>query len=191
MLNIIWLIIMITSITFATITARPQLVTEALMTSSITSVKLIIELFGILSIWCGIIKIAEESGLVKAFAKLIRPVLSRLFKGSKENDLALSNIVLNLTSNMIGVSNAATPFGIKAMENLQNANKDKATATDDMALFLVLNGACIQLLPTMVISMRVASHSKLPGEIILPSIITTAIAALTGVIACKILERHF
>ena len=98
---------------------------------------------------------------------------------------------MNITANMMGISNAATPFGIKAMEEMQKCNKEKDTATNDMALFLVLNAACIQFLPTTIISFRAACNSRNPGEIIIPAIITTSTAALVGVITCKFLQKNF
>ena len=98
---------------------------------------------------------------------------------------------MNLTANMMGLSNAATPFGIKAMEEMQKNNKNKDTASNDMALFLVLNAACIQFLPTTVISIRAAYNSQNPAIIILPAIIATGTAAFLGVVYCKILQRYF
>ena len=98
---------------------------------------------------------------------------------------------MNLTANMMGLSNAATPFGIKAMEEMDRLNKNKGTASNDMALFLVLNAACIQIVPSTIISIRAACNSGNPGIIILPAIFSTATAALVGIICCKILQRYF
>jgi spore maturation protein A len=108
-----------------------------------------------------------------------------------KNEIAMGSILLNLTSNMLGLSNAATPFGIKAMEELQKVNPEKDTATNDMALFLVINAACIQIIPTSIISMRAACGSQNPGSIIIPAAIATGIAAIMGIIYCKVLEKFF
>ena len=113
-------------------------------------------------------KIAEKSGLTDNLAKLLKPVLKILFKEAGRNKKAMSSITMNLTANMMGLSNAATPFGINAMEEMQKINKEKSTASNDMALFLVLNAACIQVLPTTVISIRAAYNSQNPAIIIIP-----------------------
>ena len=112
-------------------------------------------------------------------------------KDAVKNDKALGAMVMNITSNMLGLSNAATPFGIKAMEELEKDNKNKGVATNDMALFLVLNTAAIQLIPTSVISIRAACGSANPAIIIGPAIVATGSAAIMGVIYCKILQRYF
>lgn len=164
---------------------------ESIIKAANNSVELVIGMVGLLCLWCGVMKIAEKSGLTTKLARLMEPVLKRIYKDAGKNKRALGAIVMNLTANMMGLSNAATPFGIKAMEEMQDLNPDKDTASDDMALFLVMNAACIQLLPATVISLRAAAASKNPGVIILPAIIATAIACLVGIICCKILERFF
>ncbi len=98
---------------------------------------------------------------------------------------------MNLTANMMGLSNAATPFGIRAMEEMDRLNPNKGTTTNDMSLFLVLNAACIQIVPTTIISIRAACNSMNPGVIIVPAIISTTVAAIVGVCSCKLLERYF
>ncbi len=190
MMNYIWFFILCSGIIFGTVTGRGEVISQAVVNSSGLTVKLIIELGGILSVWCGVIKIAEKSGLTERLAGILRPLLKRLFTDASRDEKALGNIVMNLTSNMMGLSNAATPFGIKAMEDMQRLNKKKETASNDMALFLVLNAACIQFIPAVVISIRAACGSANPGEIIAPAVITTTAAAVVGVISCKILEKY-
>ena len=124
-------------------------------------------------------------------AKLLRPILKIIFKEAAKDEKAMGAIVMNLTANMMGLSNAATPFGIKAMEEMDRLNKEKGTASNDMALFLVLNAACIQFVPTTVLSVRAASGSANPGAIIIPAIIATATAAFMGVIFCKDTTKVF
>ena len=136
-------------------------------------------------------KIAEKSGLTDKIARMLKPLLKKIFKGAARDEKALGAIVMNLTANMMGLSNAATPFGIKAMEEMNKNNTEKGTASNDMAVFLVMNAACIQLLPTTVISIRAVCGSKNPAEIILPAAIATGIAAILGVVYCKILEKFF
>mgnify|MGYP000723481862 FL=1 len=136
-------------------------------------------------------KIAEKSGLTQKLARLMKPLLKFLFKDAGKDEKALGAIVMNLTANMMGLSNAATPFGIKAMEEMDRLNPNKGRASNDMALFLVMNAACIQLVPSTIISIRAAAGSSNPGAIILPAILSTASAAIVGVICCKILQRYF
>ncbi len=166
---------------------------KSIIESANSTVKLVIGLVGgVMSLWCGIMKIAEESGLTDKIARLIKPILKIIFKDSKNDNKALGAITMNLTANMMGgLSNAATPFGIKAMKELKRLNVRGDEASNDMALFLVLNAACIQLVPTTVISIRAAMGSKNPGEIIIPAIIVTSTAAFCGVIFCKILQKYF
>ena len=191
MINVIWFIIIVCGIGFGIITGRGEVVSKAVVTSAGSTVDFIIKLAGIMCIWCGVMKIAEKSGLTEKLAKLLRPILRLIFKEAAKDEKAMGAIVMNLTANMMGLSNAATPFGIKAMEEMDRLNPEKGTSSNDMSLFLVLNAACIQLVPTTVISVRAASGSQNPGEIILPAIIATAVAAVMGVVFCKILQRYF
>lgn len=191
MINIIWFFLLIVGIIFGLITGNGEIISKAVISSTEASVKLIIGLIGMMSLWCGIMKIAQKSGMTDKIATVLKPILNLIFKDVSKNKNAMGSILLNLTSNMLGLSNAATPFGVKAMEELQKVNPNKDTATDDMALFLVLNAACIQLIPTSVISMRAACGSNNPGIIIVPAIITTGVAAIMGIIYCKILQKIF
>ena len=132
------------------------------------------------------------TGLTSKVAKLLNPILKKIFKESSHSDEAMGAIVMNLTANMFGLSNAATPLGIKAMSELNKINKEKdGRASNDMALFLVINSACIQLIPSTVISIRAAAGSSEPASIIIPAIICTFTACCVGIICCKILQRYF
>ncbi len=191
MINFIWFFILAFGIIFGIITGRGDLISKAIISSSDNTVQLIIKLIGMMCLWCGVMKIAEKSGLTEKLAIILRPIIRFLFKDAGKNEKAVGAIIMNLTANMMGLSNAATPFGIKAIEELSKNNINKDTASDDMALFLVLNAACIQLVPTTVISIRAAMGSKNPGAIILPAVIATGAAALVGIISCKVLEKYF
>ncbi|MEW9094551.1 MAG: nucleoside recognition domain-containing protein [Clostridiaceae bacterium] len=191
MINYIWFLILSSGIVVGILTGRGEIISQAIVSSTNSTVELIIKLLGMMCLWCGVMKIAQKSGLTDKLAKLLKPILKLLMKEGGNDDSALGSMVMNITANMMGLSNAATPFGIKAMESLQRINRKKDTASDDMALFLVLNAACIQFIPTTVISIRAAAGSKNPGEIIVPAIITTTCAAIVGVICCKVLEKHF
>jgi spore maturation protein A len=191
MINIIWFLILSLGIIIGIITGKGEILSKAIVSSTASSVELIMGLVGMMCLWCGIMKIAEKSGLTDKLAGVLRPVLRIIFREAGKNQKAMSSITMNLTANMMGLSNAATPFGIKAMEEMQRVNSEKETASNDMALFLVLNAACIQFLPTTVISIRAAYNSENPAIIILPAIIATGTAAVLGIVYCKILQRYF
>ncbi|MDV3426863.1 MAG: spore maturation protein [Bacillota bacterium] len=189
MINYIWFFLIFFGIIFGILSGNGGAVSKTILDSGTYSVKLVIELCGILCIWSGIIKIAEESGLNSFLSGLIKPVIKRLFKNI--NSKALEYISLNLTANMLGLGNAATPLGIKAMEEMEITNKNKDELSDDMVLFLVLNAAAIQLIPTTIISIRAALGSKIPSAVIVPIIIISAITAVIGAAITKILEKFF
>lgn len=191
MINIIWFFILAFGIILGIFTGRGDEISKAIINSTESTVKLAIGLVGVMCLWCGIMKIAEKSGLTGKLAKVLKPILKLIFKDAARDDKAMGAIVMNLTANMMGLSNAATPFGIKAMEELKRLNKKDGEASDDMALFLILNAACIQLVPTTIISMRAVVGSSNPAATIIPGIITTGTAAILGVILCKVLQRYF
>ena len=191
MINYIWFAMIFFGIIFALFTGNADKITEAIVGGSNNTVNFVIELTGIMCFWCGVMKVAEKSGLTKILAKMLRPVLKVLFKDAAKDEKALGAIVMNLTANMMGLSNAATPFGIKAMEEMDRLNKKSSIASNDMALFLVMNAACIQLVPTTIISIRAAAGSQNPGIIIIPAIISTGVALIGGIVCCKILQKYF
>ncbi|AQM59208.1 spore maturation protein A [Clostridium baratii] len=191
MINYIWFAMIFFGIIFALFTGNADKITEAIVGGSNNTVNFVIELTGIMCFWCGVMKVAEKSGLTKILAKMLRPILKVLFKDAAKDEKALGAIVMNLTANMMGLSNAATPFGIKAMEEMDRINKKSSIASNDMALFLVMNAACIQLVPTTIISIRAAAGSQNPGIIIIPAIISTGVALIVGIVCCKILQKYF
>jgi len=191
MINVIWFGILFIGIVFGLLTGDGELLSKTIVSTTSNTVELIIELLGMMCLWCGVMKIAERSGLTDKLARLLKPILKRIFKEAGKDDKALGAIVMNLTANMFGLSNAATPFGIKAMEEMDRINGHKDVASNDMVLFLVLNAACIQFVPTTVISIRAAFNSVNPGAIIIPPLCTTTFASILGIILCKFLQRYF
>ena len=191
MINYIWFALIFLGIIVGIASGNGELVSKAIVNSSGNTVTFIIDLVGIMCFWCGVMKVAENSGFTEVLSKILKPILRLIFKDAAKDEKALGAIVMNLTANMMGLSNAATPFGIKAMEEMDRLNKDKGIASNDMSLFLVLNAACIQLVPSTIISIRAASGSTNPGVIILPALISTTVAATVGIICCKILQRYF
>lgn len=191
MINYIWFVLIFFGILVGLLSGNGEIISKAIINSSGNTVTFIIELTGIMCFWCGVMKVAENSGLTEKISKVLKPVLKIIFNEAAKDEKALGAIVMNLTANMLGLSNAATPFGIKAMEELDKLNNDKGTASNDMALFLVLNATCIQLVPSTIISIRAACNSGNPGGIIIPTLLSTATAAIVGVVCCKILQRYF
>lgn len=191
MINYIWFLLIFWGSIVGIINGSGEAISKSIVNSCGSTVTFIIELTGIMCFWCGVMKIAEKSGFTKKLSIILKPILKLIFKEASKDEKALGAIVMNLTANMMGLSNAATPFGIKAMEEMDKSNNNKGTATNDMALFLVLNAASIQFIPTTIISIRAACNSNNPGIIIVPAIISTFTAAMVGIISCKILERYF
>ena len=189
--NYIWFVMIFLGLIVGIFTGNGEGISNAIIGSIDSTVSFIIGLVGLMCFWCGVMKVAEKSGFTEKLAKLMKPILKLIFKESAKDEKALGAIVMNITANMMGLGNAATPFGIKAMEEMDRLNNEKGRASNDMALFLVLNAACIQLVPSTVLSIRAAAGSTNPGVIILPAIISTGTAAIVGVICCKILQRYF
>jgi len=188
MLNYIWLGMIVTGFVVGIINGRIEAVTQAAIDSAGKAVELSIALLGIMCMWTGLMNIAEKSGLVLYIAKIVRPVLGFLFPGIPKRHAAMGAIVMNLVANMLGLGNAATPLGLKAMAELQKLNPRKDTATDAMCMFLVLNTSALQLIPATVIAIRSAANSANPAEIIGPVWVTSICATLSGVIAAKLLS---
>lgn len=191
MINYIWFVMIFLGILVGLLTGNGEGISKAVINSADSTVSLIIGLVGLMCFWCGVMKVAEKSGFTNKLAKLLRPILKLIFKEAAKDEKALGAIVMNITANMMGLGNAATPFGIKAMQEMDRLNKNNGTASNDMTLFLVLNSACIQLVPSTVISIRAAYNSNNPGMIILPAVIASTFAAVTGVLLCKLLQRYF
>ncbi|MDD4296012.1 MAG: nucleoside recognition domain-containing protein [Ruminiclostridium sp.] len=182
MLNYIWLGMILLGVIWGTITGRLGNVTQAVITSAEEGVSLCAVLLGIMCMWSGLMKVAERSGLINVITRSSKGFLSRLFPEVSGNRNAMGAILLCFAANFLGLGNAATPLGIKAMEELQKLNKRKNTATDSMILFMVINASCIQLIPTNVIALRNAAGSA-DASGILPQVwISSLISTLTAVI---------
>ena len=191
MINYIWFVMIFLGLVVGIFTGNGEGISNAIIGSIDSTVTFIIGLVGLMCFWCGVMKVGQNSGFTEKLAKLMKPILKLIFKDAAKDEKVLGAIVMNITANMMGLGNAATPFGIKAMEEMDRLNTKKGVASNDMALFLVLNAACIQLVPSTVLSIRAAAGSTNPGAIILPAIISTGTAAIVGVICCKILQRYF
>lgn len=189
MINKIWFFMIAFSIAFAATNGKLDLLNKEIFLSLQSSLDLALGLLGSMMLWCGTLKVAEESGLIEKTSRLIRPIVGFIFKDIPKKSEATGAIVMNITSNMLGLGNAATPFGLKAMAELQKVNNKKEVASNSMCRFLVINSAPICILPSTVISIRASLGSQNPGAIILPSIFSSLVAIIVGLFCCKILER--
>jgi spore maturation protein A len=153
------------------------------------AVELAIGLIGIMALWLGLMKIAEQSGLIGMLASLLKPATTRLFPDVPPDHPAMGAMIMNISANILGLANAATPLGLKAMEELNKLNRKTGVATDAMCTFLVINTSSVQLIPSTVIALRAAAGSSNPTEIIGPVIVATTVNTIVGVIAVKLLAR--
>ena len=191
-MNYIWFFLIITSFIFAFINGRMEDVVNAMLKSSQNAVMVAFSLIGIMAFWLGIVRIAKISGLINLFSGVISPLLRLIFKDVKKDSDAFSNIALNFSANALGLANAATPFGIKAMEDLQKENKgDKKTATNAMCTLLAMNTAGFQLVPASVLAILTAAGADNPAQIILPTLIVTSLTFIWAMIISKVLEKVF
>ena len=179
-MNSIWIILISVSIVVAACTGRLDALTRAMFDGAKAAVEISLFLLGIVSLWLGITKIIEDSGLIHRIAHLFKPLVTRLFKTVPPDHPAITSITLNMLANFFGLGNAATPLGIKAMQDLQSLNSDKDSITFEMMLFIVLNTASIQLIPFTVVGILSDFGSAKPSGIVLPTICSTVISALVA-----------
>lgn len=191
MVNLIWLFLLLTGILTAAFTGRIEVVTESALRAAQTGVDTALEIIGVMALWLGLLKLAEKSGLVAILAFLIRPLAVVLFPGVPKNSPALGSVIMNLSANVLGLGNAATPFGLKAMSQLQELNPNKDEASDAMITFLALNTSCITLIPAMVISLRVKAGSADPVEIVSSTILATVCGTTVAVISDRFFRRRY
>jgi spore maturation protein SpmA len=164
---------------------------DGLLKSADTAVTIVLGLIGIMALWLGIMKIAEAAGLITLLAKLAKPLMVRLFPEVPPEHPAMGAMLSNMAANFLGLSNAATPLGLKAMEELNKLNPNAGTATNAMCMFLTINTSAITLIPATVIAIRVSLGSKAPTDIIIPTFIATIIALFCGVLFNRFIQRFF
>jgi spore maturation protein A len=190
MVEYIWAFLILIGLSFSILTGNSDVINKTILASAGKSLELLISIIPIVVLWTGIMRIAESSGLLKKFANLLSPILNKLFPSVPKNNPALGYIASNIAANMLGLGSAATPFGLKAMEELQKINDNKKVASTAMITFLVLNTAGVTIIPTTVLSMRVASNSIDPTIIILPSVIATTCSSVGGLILDYLYRRR-
>ena len=185
-MNYIFYALIVISIIIGAINGKLQDVVNSIMSGAELSVKIAFSLIGIMAFWLGIMRIAEKAGLIKIISKILKPITKILFDELPPESPAIGDVAMNFTANAFGLANAATPFGIKAMEELKKENFGQNTASHSMCLFLGMNTAGFQLIPTTVLAVLVGIGYKNPTEIIAPTFIVTLIAFTSAIIFAKI-----
>ena len=180
MINAIWCGLIVIGILVGIFTGNVQAVTDSAIESAGTAVTLSLEMIGVMALWLGLMKIAEEAGMVKAMGNLMKPLLVKLFPEIPADHPAMGSIVANM---------AATPLGIKAMQELQLLNDNKDEASNSMVMFLAINTSSVTLISSSTIAYRVAAGSANATEIIAPTIVATIMSTAVAIIACKLLEK--
>lgn len=186
MLNILWPIFIIISFVYAILTGNVQSVNNSIFESTASAVNLSITFLGTICLWNGIMRIAQNTTFVSKLTNKLRPIIHFLFPEMKNNEKAKEEISMNIIANILGLGNAATPLGLKAMKTMQKDNDKKDTLSNSMAMFIVLNTASLQLIPTTVIAIRASLNSANPTSIILPVWGSTIVAAIAGITATKL-----
>ena len=188
-MNYIFVFLILISIITAIYTGKIEEVTNELLNATQRAVQVSIGLIGIMAFWLGIAKIAQKSGLINLISKLISPILKLIFNELPKNSPAFSNIALNITANALGLSNAATPFGIKAMKDIKKEENKNDVASNSMCIFLAMNTAGFQIVPATVLAILIAAGAKNPTEIILPTFIVTLSSFIFAIVVAKILAK--
>ena len=191
MLNYIWFGLMAVALVVAAINGTAEAVTTGAVESAATAVQIAIGLVGIMTLWLGMMRVAEAAGLVSLVGRALRPLLRWLFPEVPPGHPAAGAIVLALAANMLGLNNAATPLGIKAMEELQTLNPDKETASNGMVTLMAITTSGVQLIPASMIGVLAAAGSTNPTAIIAPAILATFAGTIAAVIAARLLQRFY
>lgn len=186
MLNILWPVFILISFIYAFLVGNIDKVNQSIFESAANSVQLTMTFFGTICLWNGIIKIAQKTSIIEKLTQKLGPLINFLFPEIRENDKVKKEISMNIIANILGLGNAATPIGLKAMKTLQKENPKKDTITNSMAMFIVINTASLQIIPTTVIAIRTSLNSEEPTKIIFPVWGATITAAIVAIVATKI-----
>ena len=189
MINYIWCGMIIIGIIVGTLTGNIEAVSTAAIEWAETAVELSLGLIGVMALWLGLMKIAEEAGIVRGMGLLMKPIMVKLFPEVPADHPAMGSIVANMAANFFGLGNAATPLGIKAMQELQDLNENKEEASNAMVTFLAINTSSVTLISSSIIAYRSAAGAANPADIIGPTIVATIVSTAVAIIACKVLEK--
>ncbi|MBR3362726.1 MAG: spore maturation protein [Bacilli bacterium] len=190
MINKLWIFFIISGSSFLIINGKADALNTTILSSGKTTLDLIIQIFPLIAIWLGIMNIAKDSGLLKKASNFLAPLLTKIFPEIPKGHESLGLISSNIIANMFGLGNAATPFGLKAMNSLQKLNKNKEEATRSMITFLVINTCGVTLIPTTIISLRMMHDSTDPTSIVAPTILVTTLSLIIGLIIDRIFARR-
>lgn len=191
MLNKIWPFFIIISFAFAIYSGNISNINSAIFSSAEQTVELCLTLLGTLCLWNGIMNIALKTSLIKKLTKFLKPLISFLFPDLKKDKKISEQVSMNIVANILGLGNASTPIGLKAISSMQEKNNDKTTLNNSMAMFILINTASLQIIPTTVIAIRSSLGSNNPSKIILAVWVATIAAFLTAITAGKILSKKF
>ncbi len=190
-MNYIWYFLIVISIIFGAINGRLNEVANAVFSGTELAVKIVLTLLGIMTFWLGIMKIAEKSGIVEILSKILKPAAKLIFPEIPKDSPIIGDVAMNFSANALGLANAATPMGIKAMEGMQKINIDKESASNSMCTLLAMNTAGFQLIPASVIAILAAAGAENPTEIIFPVLIVTSFSFICAIIISKIFQKIF
>ena len=190
MLNIVWISLILVSVVFGVINGRVHEVVMAITDSSRLAFDVALGMAGMMTLWLGIMKIAEDAGLVALITRMLQPALRFLFPDVPKDHPAMGAMALNIAANMLGLVNAATPFGIKAMEELNKLNPFEGTATNSMCMFLAINTSSVQLVPVSAIAFLSAAGAKNPTDIVFSTFLATSCSTIVAIIAVFMLQRR-
>lgn len=190
MLSKVWIVLMLLGMLVALLSGKADAILPAMFEGGKKGISFCLELAGILAIWTGLLKIAEKSGLVNFIVKIIGPVIGKLFPAVPKSHPAFSQILLNMSANILGLGNVATPSGIKAMQEMQKLNRSREVASDSMIRLLVFNTSIIQLIPGTVLALRSEAGSKTPSDILIPLWISGILSFLVSMIVLWLIERR-
>ena len=190
-MNYIFFFLIIISIIFGAINGKLTDVTNAIFSGCKSAIDIVLILLGIMTFWLGIMKLAEKSGLVELMAKFLKPVTNLIFPEIPQNSPVIGDVAMNFSANALGLSNAATPIGIKAITGMQELNIDKSTASNSMCMLLSMNTAGFQLIPATVIAILASKGASNPTEIIVPTLIVTSTAFISAIIAARVFSLFY
>ena len=191
MINIIWFILLASGIIVGVINGRIEEVTMAAISNAEAAVTISLGLIGVMALWLGVMRIAEDSGIVRSIGRALSFITRPLYPDIPPDHPAMGAIVMNMGANMLGLGNAATPLGIKAMKEMQKLNSKKDTASNSMVTFLAINTSSLTIIPATVIAIRASAGSANPAEIIGPSLIATTVSTIAAIVVVKLLQRLY
>lgn len=188
MLGLIWVILIVISVVFGILSGNANALSSALMEGAGSGVSTVLGITGMMMLWCGVMEVMKEAGLSEKLANALRPVLKKLFPSAKDDEATLSHLATNVSANLLGLGNAATPAGIRAAEGLQRLSGDK-TASHDLCMLVVINTSSLQLIPTTVAAIRAAQGASAPFDILPAVWLATLVSQTVGILAVLLLRK--